>query len=253
VTQALNRVSNAVMRNVLRIALLGALAWGGPASDGDACDCGSAGGLCGAAGPGATVFIGRALSAGVDARFEVERSLKGTARGVVTIANSPGPAGPDGRLATDCTMRLEVGERYLVFAYRETSTGVLDMNPCSRTRPLRDAVARADLAFLEERLRSDSPKGLLTGSLIDATRHRAGPIRLDGVRVTVRPDGRRPMHTLSDPQGRFRFTGIPAGRLTITADFPDTFKPHVPFPVVMPAEWPSCVETAVHGVAQVGR
>jgi hypothetical protein len=244
------------MRHVLRIVLLGALAWGGPASDGYACDCGSAGGPCGAAGPGTTVFIGRALSAGVDARFEVERSLKGTARGVVTIANSPGAAGPDRRLATDCTMRLEVGERYLVYAYRETSTGMLDMNPCSRTRPLHEAVARADLAFLEERSRSGSPKGLLTGSLIDATRQGkdgAGPIGLDGVRVTVRPDGRRPMHTLSDLQGRFRFTGIPAGRFTITADFPDTFKPHVPFPVVMPAEWPSCVETAVHGVAQVGR
>jgi hypothetical protein len=245
-------VFNGVMRHVLRIVLLGALAWGGPASEGYACDCGSAGGPCGAAGSGMTVFIGRALSTGVDARFDVERSLKGTARGVVTIANSPGT---DGRLATDCTMRLEVGERYLVYAYRETSTGILDMNPCSRTRPLHEAVARADLAFLEERLRSGSPKGLLTGSLIDARqgRDQAGPIGLYGVRVTVRPDGHRPMHTLSDLQGRFRFTGIPAGRFSITADFPDTFKPHVPFPVVMPAEWPSCVETAVHGVAQIGR
>jgi hypothetical protein len=244
------------MRRVLRVVLLGALAWGGPASDGYACDCGSAGGPCGAAGTGVTVFIGHALSAGVNARFEVERSLKGTARGVVAIANSPGTAGPDGQLATDCTMPLEVGERYLVYAYRDTSTGMLDMNPCSRTRPLREAVARADLAFLEERLRSGSPKGLLTGSLNGATRQgrdQAGSIGLDGVRVTVRPDGRRPMHTRSDLQGRFRFTGIPAGRFLITAHFPDSFKPHVPFPMVMPAEWPSCVETAVHGVAQVGR
>jgi hypothetical protein len=241
------------MRYVLRIVLLGAFAWGGPPSEGYACDCGSAGGLCGAAGPGATVFIGRALFAGVEARFDVERSLKGTAKGVVTIANSPGTAGPGGRLATDCTMRLEVGERYLVYAYRDTSTGMLDMNACSRTRPLHEAVARADLAFLEERLRSGSPKGLLIGSLIDATRHQATPIGLGGVRVTVRPDGDRPMHTLSDAQGRFRFTAVPAGRVTITADLPDTFKPHVPFPVVMPDEWPSCAETVVYGVTQAAR
>jgi hypothetical protein len=245
------------MRHVLRIVLLGALVWGAPASDGYACDCGGPRGPCGAAVPGATVFIGRALPVvdvgfverslkGGQARFEVERSLKGTAKGVVSVATGQG----------SCSMGHVVGERYLVYAYPDTSIGTLAMNACSRTRPLHEAVARADLAFFEERLRSGSPNGLLTGAVIDATRHgrhQDGQMRLEGRRVTVRPAGRRPMHTLSGPQGRFQFTGIPAGRFTITADVPDTFKAHVPFPEVMPDEWPSCVETVVYAVAQAGR
>jgi hypothetical protein len=226
------------MRRAFACALWATAFWAAPASEASACSCVS-GSSCGASERADAVFVGRATSGSSLVRFDVERSFKGVSVGPVEIANGPGT----------CAVVFEAGERYLVYAYRD-ETGRLATHMCSRTRPLRDPHTGADLALLELAPGRRAGAGLLTGVVLDATPNlhdRASTLRgLAGVRVTVTPDGGKPPRTASTrADGSYRLTGLPTGRLTVTATLPASFEPASSVAVDMTTA--SCAEAYISG------
>lgn len=81
---------------------------------------------------------------------------------------------------TSCDIGFDDGETYLVYAYRNSETGALSTNYCTRTAEL--SKASADLAYLDG-LASAAPGTLITGRVADYGK------RLAGVGVTAEGEG----------------------------------------------------------------
>ena len=209
----------------------------GAAAAADACSCGGPGPACAAATRAAAVFVGRVAS--VDrgrVEFEVERPVVGVATGRITIGN-----GPD-----NCGLGFRPGERYIVYARRDPSSGELFTGMCMRTRPLSDPHTRADLAHFDRLQKGAPADNVLNGVVIDATvdlANRNGSWRgIPGVVVTASPEsGGLRRRTTTREDGTYEFTRIPSGRFRITAATPAGFEAHEPVLVVM-AEPHRCAE-----------
>ncbi len=147
-------------------------------------------------------------------------------------------------------MSFTVGDRYVVYAYREGSAMPVT-SMCTRTRPLSDPHTRADIAYFDRRERNTSG-GLLTGVVHDVTADlsvaRARPRPLEGIRITASAEtgGDPARTTLTRSDGSYELTGLPPGRLRVTANLPSQFEPPPPVTAVMTA---GCAETDI--VAQL--
>lgn len=142
--------------------------------------------------------------------------------GTISIDSGPG----------NCAFAFQPGERYIIYARRDPSSGELSTSMCTRTHPLSDPRTRADLALFD-RLRKRTPSGnLVTGVVFDATLDLANPNvprPLAGVRVTASPvDGGPPRTTTTRADGTYEFTAIPPGSVRITAVLPPEFEPYAP-------------------------
>jgi len=124
----------------------------------------------------------------------------------------------------DCGYWFRRGERYLVYAYGE-SLNSLGTNICTRTRPLADA--GEDLAFLRNLPR----KGMgvrIFGSVVALLKDpKSSDWRtskpLEG--VTVQIEGtRRTFEAVTNPDGKYEITGLPAGKYKIEALVPDHYR-----------------------------
>jgi hypothetical protein len=180
------------------------------------------------------------LSSGV--RFEVERAVSGTASAQVTLGNGPG----------NCALNFTVGDRYIVYAHKDRTSGMLYTNMCTRTRPLSDPRTRADLAYFDLRRTpaETGSLGLLTGAAFDATVNlttNAPTSRpLAGVEVSATPvNGGRTRTTKTRTDGSYEITGVPPGGLQIVAALPSQFEPHQPLTITMPAS-NGCAEADIH-------
>jgi len=204
----------------------------------DACECVGPGTACAAVAKADAVFVGRVVSVGTSVQFAVERAVVGTATAQIAVASGPG----------NCAFPFAAGERYVVYAYQDSSTGQLTTSICTRTRPLTDPATRADLAYFDLMSRPSERGGLLTGIVVDATRNladrnpRTRPIA--GVQVTLTRDGGGPPRsTTTRSDGTFELRALPLDAYRITATLP----PYFETPAPATATLHRCAEVTISG------
>jgi hypothetical protein len=123
----------------------------------------------------------------------------------------------------DCGFGFDVGERYLVYAWRSES-GELTTGICSRTKLL--ANAAEDVEFLRS-MPAKGSGGRVFGRVLE---RRRGPaeyrvtdyVPLEGIRVTVQGASVQ-RDVLSDASGKFEVTGLPLGKLKVQATVPSGY------------------------------
>ena len=148
--------------------------------------------------------------------FKVEESFLGVKGARVVIHSGTGGG--------DCGYWFLRGQRYLVYAYGESSDS-LGTSICTRTRLL--AHADADLEFLRNLPRKGTGSriyGSVAAALKDpkSTDWRTRK-PLDG--VTVKIEGtQRTFDAVTDSKGEYEITGIPAGKYKVHAVVPDYYR-----------------------------
>jgi hypothetical protein len=176
---------------------------------------------------GGTVFIGTVLEDEHPAtRFRVDRMISGEPAAEVIL----------GRLYTSCDLRFRAGEQYLVYAYQSRETGALATSFCSRTRPIGDPQAAADIAYFDAHLAGRPTDGWLGGVVeerhYDVSRGPDGRVRewvvrpLADIPVTISSPEGETRSTATDANGWYGFSGVSAGEWRVAADLPAPFRPH---------------------------
>jgi hypothetical protein len=182
--------------------------------------------VCFAARRADAVFVGRVTAFTSDVQFDVELAFSGVKTGRVTLEAGWGT----------CGYNFTIGNRYIVYAWRNRSTGALATSICTRTRPLSDPHTRADLAyFARGKQHRDEP--LLTGVVSDVTVDLAAPGAvsrpLAGIKVTATPldGGARARTATTRADGSYELADIGTGRFSVTATLPPQFEPPRPVTV----------------------
>jgi hypothetical protein len=190
-----------------------------------ACTCAGAGPPCQAAWTTQDVFVGRVLSiADVEHRDDaplVSRLVRvhatemflGRVTGEIELGT--------GRGGGDCGFSFAVGETYLIYAHRNSTTGRLSTGICTRTA----LVARAgeDLDYLRGLKTSSSTLGRITGRARfqrvqpnGSTETTATPFA--NVRVLVEGLGKR-YEARTDANGEYELR-VPVGEFSVRAEVP---------------------------------
>ena len=187
-----------------------------------ACSCGSPGSPCESFGSASAVFVGTPVSVSENQRpkekdatkfdwnpivvkFSVEQSYLGVSGTEIEIFT--------GRGGGDCGYRFKIGQRYLVYATQYENKLVTSI--CFRTRPFNSATE--DLAFL----------GTLATSISGVTIHgQVDPNRADepissDLSITIEGESER-KEIRPDAQGRFRVSGLRAGKYKVSLEIPET-------------------------------
>jgi hypothetical protein len=147
-------------------------------------------------------------------RFSLEQVYKGIDGFQAQVQTGPALGG-------DCGYPFEKGERYLVYAYRDSKTGMLHTSICSRTAPV--SQAGDDLGFLRG-LPESASKTRISGKVIrytnevDKTGFRMIQ-PLASVRVIVSGQGRQ-YEAITNDGGVYQLVGLPPGRYELEADLP---------------------------------
>jgi hypothetical protein len=165
---------------------------------------------------------------GTTVRLAVEQTIVGPSAPEIVIGNGPG----------NCALNFNTNDRYVVYAYRDRSTGGLTTNMCTRTRPLSDPRTRADLTYFDLMSQPSRRGALLTGVVADATptlaARSSGYRPLGGIEVTLTPEaGGPPLSTTTRDDGTFELTGVPLGTFRIVATVPPYFEAPPPTTVMM--------------------
>jgi hypothetical protein len=215
------------MRRAVVTGVVSLAFWSALAPDAAACDCGWTT-VCEASSSADAVFIGRAMAPTSGLQFEVERAFKGVRQGTITVENT----------RSNCALRVTLGERYLVYAYRESPSDRLTVSMCTGTRPLSDPLAKADIEYWTGRRHLGSGRPLLTGLVMDVTTILAAPVAtprpVAGVSVTATPlNGGRPRTVTTNADGRYELTKVPVGDFNITTILPPSFEPLEPVSVTI--------------------
>ena len=185
-----------------------------------ACTCGSTGTPCESFGSASAVFVGTPISVSerpqeegkeidwnpVAVKFSVEQSYLGVPGTEIDVFT--------GRGGGDCGYRFKVGQRYLVYASQSQNKTITTI--CSRTRPFSEATE--DLAFLGT-LATNTPGVTIQGQV---TRERSvdDPIGSD-LSITIEGESER-KEIRTDAQGRFRVSGLRAGKYKVSLAIPET-------------------------------
>jgi hypothetical protein len=196
----------------------------------DACSCGSSGPPCQSLFQVDAVFAGTVKTISEIERtsdspyrhrsvvFAIDRAFRGVQGTTAEVVTGMGGG--------DCGYDFKQGERYLVYAYRNSGTSRLATGICSRTRPIADAAE--DLRYFE----ALPPSG--TGARVYGTvthwerdlatgqSHQYGPVPF----VHVLLSGTSPIaEAQTDDQGRYEFAGIAPGKYELQVIPPGTFSP----------------------------
>lgn len=142
-------------------------------------------------------------------RFKVIESFKGVEGDTVLVG-----WGFEGFI-----LSFEVGETYLVYAYRSSKKNphaYLAADICTRSRTL--AGAGADLEYLRRRT-SAKPETRLTGSVARQVGDGFAARPCAGVKVTAR-HGNSVLTTTTDASGTYRFVGVRPGDYEVQFDVP---------------------------------
>lgn len=196
-----------------------------------ACTCAVGGSPCESYGSASAVFVGTVISVRESERrpvkdpkdvdwvpvayqFSVEQSYLGVAGTEVEIFT--------GRGGGDCGLSFPTGARYLVYAYRYNDK--LTTSMCTRTKPF--SKATEDLAFLGT-LTSAPPGVTIYGSVQRGPDD--GPIRsqiktepLDpDIQIVIEGESEK-QEIRPDTEGRFRVSGLRAGKYKLALRLPET-------------------------------
>src|SRR5262245_11768477 len=172
------------MATVARLLLLSALFVLHPRLA-HACSCAGPTLPCDATWRADAVFIGRVTELGpgdlanTSVRFVIERWVHGATTSEMVLENGPG----------NCSLPFTLGDRYIVYAYRNLQTGMLTTSMCTRTRRVDDPRAREDVAYFDElsQTRSGAPlTGIVARVALDLTTGRFATTPLGGVRISIR-------------------------------------------------------------------
>ena len=152
-------------------------------------------------------------------RFDVERAVVGSVGTEVVVLNGPGT----------CGFSFKLGERYLVYARRDASSGEWSTSICTRTQPLESARARLDLAYLD---RPPAKGGRISG-IVQEVRPSTGIALssrpLAAVRVSLHAvSSAQRFQTITGVDGSYELTSVPVGSYRLAADLPDEFESHTP-------------------------
>ena len=189
-----------------------------------ACSCATSSDPCVAITAADVVFVGRVTEIepgsyeppnvrAAMARFEVAEVLFGTLPRAVALRDGGGAS---------CFYGFRTGHEYLVYAkYRD---GGLEAGLCSRTGELADR--RHEVEVLRERRRK-TPVPRVAGRVVEGRQRVDGTsggeaLPLVGITVTAQ-QGAAIRRTVTDADGRFVFTGLPAGDHKVTADLPGAY------------------------------
>jgi hypothetical protein len=143
-------------------------------------------------------------------RFRVDDVWRGNVSGVIEVQTGSG--------AGDCGYAFQKGVRYLVFAHERG--GVLSTGICSPTKPL--AEASADLAYVRQPF-PPSAGGRIIGTATDRPMILYGGPPQPLARYTVvLSNGQREWRTTTNADGKYEFTGIPAGKYDVKLLVPPT-------------------------------
>ena len=211
------------------ILLLGVLITSSLASSTvSACSCGSSGSPCESFGSASAVFVGTPVSVRekprptekdatkdnwnrIVVKFSVEQSYLGVSGTEIEIFTGSGGG--------DCGYRFQIGQRYLVYATQYENKLVTSI--CFRTRPFDSATE--DLAFL----------GTLATSVPGVTIHgQVAPNRADepissDLSITIEGESEQ-KEIRTDAQGRFRVSGLRAGKYKVSLEIPETVSTRQP-------------------------
>ena len=201
-----------------------------------ACSCGRPAPPCQAYGEASAVFVGSVTDASVVSveqevyalgkgrdrieykekvfRFSLEQVYKG-------VEGSQTQVQTGAALGGDCGYPFKNGERYLVYAYRDSKTGLLHTSICSRTA----AVSKAsdDLDFLRG-LPDSALKTRISGTVrrytneYDTTGFRTIQ-PLPSIRVIISSQGKR-YEAVTNDDGVYHLVGLPPGKYRVEADLP---------------------------------
>ena len=152
------------------------------------------------------------------AKVEVEERFKGVDDRVVLV--SPGDKN------SSCTIDLQVGRTYLVFANRLPGDSRLATGACSHTGPLENSAL--ELTFCR-RVARDGKTPRVIGTVAESSPASARdvcggePRAVAGVAVTLER-GDRSLRSVTDREGVFYFDDVPAGSYTIRLGLPDGYR-----------------------------
>jgi hypothetical protein len=216
-----------IMRKL--ILLIGSLAMLGLVTPvANACSCIGPRTACEAYGTAAAVFVGTAVRTGkaeplkdksesygepVVVKFAVEQSYLGVDGTEVEVFTGYGGG--------DCGYEFKVGERYLVYAYRDRirlNTGI-----CTRTKPF--AKAAEDLAFLGN-LSSATAGATIQGQIVLAAAPKNDPLPISSDIVVVVEGDKVRQELRVDKFGNYRIGGLPPGKFKVTLKLPKAFTVH---------------------------
>jgi hypothetical protein len=206
----------------------------------EACTCGGPGSPCQAFGGSAAVFVGTVTDIKTRLRqspgrgdemewaprtvtFSVSEAFSGVEGAEVEVSTGMGGG--------DCGYSFVKGVSYVVYAYRMRGGGGqrLGTGICTRTRPA--VGSTEDLEYLRG-LAGSQPGVTISGRVGrpggDAGENgEPGTVGLAGVRVTIEGgSGRRELVT--DEQGRYRLSGLPAGKYKVAVHPPDELTVYQP-------------------------
>jgi hypothetical protein len=209
------------------VAVAGAASFVLMADPASACSCVASGPPCQAAWSADVVFTGTVKSIepiedtdrppafrSVRVTFSVEQGFIGAISPVVEVTTGAGGG--------DCGYRFVAGRRYIVYANRQ-ETGGLVTGTCNRTRPIEDA--GEDVRYLTSNPAAAGGRfyGRITERRRDPAEERSvdyGP--LEGIEVSViGPTWQKSAAT--DPSGRFEITGLPVGKASYFVSVPFGF------------------------------
>ena len=208
------------------IAAITVLAWFGvmtPASE--ACSCAGAGSPCESYGSASAVFSGTVVATREKERsntndpddigyrrifkFSVEQSFLGVDTTEIEILTGSGGG--------DCGYAFKIGGRYLVYAYRYRNELVTTI--CSRTKPF--AQATEDLAFLSN-LSSAAPGVTIHGQLVRGRGAKTEMAAMAANALIKIEGGNVRKEVRLDADGRYRISGLPAGKFKVALQLPET-------------------------------
>lgn len=137
------------------------------------------------------------------AQFKVEESFLGVRGAQIEISGQ----------GTNCDYEFKAGDRYLVFAYKNSKTGTFHTNICSGTGPL--AENNEGLAYLRSVVKQ-APGATLFG---EVARETYGPDGIGGEPIAkaevILINGKDQFRGLSDGSGKFEVRGIKPGRYRV--------------------------------------
>ncbi|HET6890475.1 MAG TPA: carboxypeptidase regulatory-like domain-containing protein [Pyrinomonadaceae bacterium] len=188
-----------------------------------ACSCMSSGPPCQAFWQADAVFSGQVISINTESKADeygtklrvvrmfVKESYRGVDRPEVDVLTGWGGG--------DCGFGFQIGQEYLVYAYRRDTDKNLVTNICTRTRSL--SKAQEDLNYFHT-LDKAKPGSTVVGEIQRSRRTKEDGIDrvpMANVRVTVE-GAEKSFEALSDEKGKFTISGIPAGTYKVKLHLP---------------------------------